>query len=83
MCMCRSSLYFSKYDPSPNGKWRQNIGGRELRRENFVQIFARRSWSAYTGKHWPHLYIRMYIFVFRRHMYVDVKIIVELRLQSE
>lgn len=28
------------------------------------------------------IYIYMYIFVFRRYMYVDLKIIVELRLQS-
>lgn len=29
--------------PMSKTEWRQNIGGRELRRENLVQIFAQRS----------------------------------------
>jgi len=33
--------------PATKTEWRQNIGGRELRRENFVQIFAQRT-AAYV-----------------------------------
>lgn len=62
--VCLGQVYIFLSAIPPNGKWRQNIGGRELRRENFVQIFAQCSWSAYTRKHRP----RLYTYIFRQHV---------------
>lgn len=59
--VCVGQVYIFLSAISPNGEWRQNIGGRELRRENFVQIFAQRSWSAYTRKHIGHIYIHTHV----------------------